>query len=215
MSSTVSVVVPRQNLTGQDWAEAALDAIASGGIEAVAVEPLARKLGVTKGSFYWHYPNRDALVARALEVWEHHETVEMIGHAEQEPHPRERLHTLFRTAANTDQRSERILLALSGSRHEPARACVRRVAEAWRAYIEGCYRGLGLDVAAAQHWATFAYSTYIGTVRMRRDNPDVLPPGPAFNDYLRFLIRTLIPAESASTAGVAPHGSVIPLRKAG
>lgn len=205
---------PRQNLTADDWAEAALDVIATGGVEAVAVEPLARRLGVTKGSFYWHYPNRDALVARALQVWERHETVDMIGRAEQEPSPRERIHTLFRTAANTDQRSERILLALSASQQTSARACVQRVSEAWRVYLESCYRALGLDLAESRHWATFAYSTFIGTVRMRRDNPDALPMGNDFNDYLRFLIRALMPNRPSAQL-LANHPSVVPLRKTG
>lgn len=204
----------RRSLTADDWAQAALDVIAGGGVEAVAVEPLARILKVTKGSFYWHYPNRDALVARALEVWERHETVDMIGAAEQEPLPRERIHTLFRTAANTDQRSERILLALSASESLTARACVQRVSEAWRAYLEACYRALGLDAAEARHWATFAYSTYIGTVRMRRDNPDALPAGPDFNEYLRFLIRALMPRSGFAELG-SEHPSVVPLRKTG
>ena len=51
----------RITLTAANWAEAALDAIAENGIEAVAVEPLARRLGVTKGSFYWHFTHREAL----------------------------------------------------------------------------------------------------------------------------------------------------------
>lgn len=206
-----SIPVPRQTLTAEHWAEAALDVIASGGIEAVAVEPLARVLKVTKGSFYWHYTNRDALVARALEVWERQETVDMIARAEQEPSPRERIHTFFRSAANTDARSERVLLALSGSKHTAARACVQRVTEAWRAYIEASYRGLGMEPAQARNWATFAYSTFMGTVRMRRDNPDALPSGPQFNDYLRFLIRSLIPGQSGADA----NGVVVPLRKTG
>lgn len=218
-SADVPVVTPaaspRQTLTADHWAEAALDVIANGGIEAVAVEPLARVLSVTKGSFYWHYTNRDALVARALEVWERQETVDMIARAEQEPSPRERIHTFFRSAANTDARSERILLALSGSKHHAARACVQRVTEAWRAYIETCYRGLGMEPAEAHNWATFAYSTFMGTVRMRRDNPDALPSGPQFNDYLRFLIRTLIPAQAGAQGEGATPPVVVPLRKTG
>ncbi|HKY91588.1 MAG TPA: hypothetical protein VJM11_11135, partial [Nevskiaceae bacterium] len=151
-------------------------------------------------------------VTRALEVWERLETVDMIARAEAEPSPRERIHTLFRSAANTDQRSERILLALSASEHPAARACVQRVSEAWRVYMEGCYRALGVPQEEARHWATFAYSTFIGTVRMRRDNPDALPTGPEFNDYLRFLIRSLIPGQGEGMATDA-HPSVVPLRK--
>ena len=54
----------------EQWAEAALGAIATGGIKAVAVEPLAARLGVTKGSFYWHFADRRALIDAALERWE-------------------------------------------------------------------------------------------------------------------------------------------------
>ena len=57
-------------LTADDWAQAALDLIAEQGVAAVAVEPLARRLRVTKGSFYWHFPSRDALLQAALERWE-------------------------------------------------------------------------------------------------------------------------------------------------
>ena len=45
-----------------DWVEAARSAMVEGGIDAVAVEPLARRLGVTKGSFYWHFKDRRALL---------------------------------------------------------------------------------------------------------------------------------------------------------
>src|SRR5437016_3886063 len=44
----------RRTLTRADWIGAALDALARDGLRAVAVEPLAERLGATKGSFYWH-----------------------------------------------------------------------------------------------------------------------------------------------------------------
>ena len=43
-------------------ARAAFRALARGGVEAIAVEPIAAELGTTKGSFYWHFKNRDSLV---------------------------------------------------------------------------------------------------------------------------------------------------------
>src|SRR5689334_4989283 len=51
------------------WIEAALDALADGGVEAVRVEPLAKALNVTKGSFYWHFADRRALIDAVLAAW--------------------------------------------------------------------------------------------------------------------------------------------------
>jgi AcrR family transcriptional regulator len=204
--------VPRQNLSAEQWAEAALDVMAAGGLEAVAVEPLAKVLGVTKGSFYWHFENREALIHAALDMWEKHETVDVIERAEQEGNPRERMHSLFRQVANTDLRSERLLLLLSATDHAAARACVQRVSEQWRTYVHDCYRALGLSESEARLWATFAYSTFMGTVRMRRDNPDALPAGPEFTQYLRFLIRSLIPRTDARDSDES-HPAVVSLRR--
>ncbi len=62
-------------------------AIGHRGIEGVAVEPLARELGVTKGSFYWHFPNREALIVAALKRWETRETDEVLERVQQETDP--------------------------------------------------------------------------------------------------------------------------------
>jgi len=51
------------------WVAAAFDALADGGIDAVRVEPLAKALGITKGSFYWHFADRRALLDAMLEAW--------------------------------------------------------------------------------------------------------------------------------------------------
>lgn len=52
---------PRGRLSLDDWLEAARNAFISGGIGSVKVEPLAASLGVTAGSFYWHFENRESL----------------------------------------------------------------------------------------------------------------------------------------------------------
>jgi AcrR family transcriptional regulator len=51
------------------WIAAAFDALADSGIDAVRVEPLAKALGITKGSFYWHFADRRALIDAMLEGW--------------------------------------------------------------------------------------------------------------------------------------------------
>jgi len=79
------------SLTAEDWVRAALRALAKGGVGAVAVEPLAQQLGVTKGSFYWHFPTRDALLSAALEHWEKESTEAVIVAVDTIADPRDRL----------------------------------------------------------------------------------------------------------------------------
>ena len=55
-------------LDAEAWIAAAFDALAEGGIDAVRVEPLAKALGITKGSFYWHFADRRALLDAMLTV---------------------------------------------------------------------------------------------------------------------------------------------------
>ncbi|MGW2916838.1 TetR/AcrR family transcriptional regulator [Streptomyces angustmyceticus] len=52
------------------WIEQGLLALAAGGPDAVRIESLARALGVTKGGFYGHFANRDALLEAMLDTWE-------------------------------------------------------------------------------------------------------------------------------------------------
>jgi AcrR family transcriptional regulator len=53
----------------QSWLLAGLDALRKGGVGAVRVERLATEVGVTKGSFYWHFRDRGALLDALLEFW--------------------------------------------------------------------------------------------------------------------------------------------------
>lgn len=56
-------------LSKQDWVKAAFYTLSESGVTAVRVEVLAKRLGVTKGSFYWHFKNRQALLDELLEKW--------------------------------------------------------------------------------------------------------------------------------------------------
>ena len=57
-------------LTKQDWLRAARLALLTGGRSALRVETVAQTLGVTKGSFYWHFADRAALAEALLSEWE-------------------------------------------------------------------------------------------------------------------------------------------------
>ena len=60
----------RQRLGRNDWILAGLRALVQGGIASVKVEALARDLGATKGSFYWHFKDLGELHQTMLELWE-------------------------------------------------------------------------------------------------------------------------------------------------
>ncbi len=57
-------------LSRSDWLRAARLALLKRSIDSVSIERLARELGVTKGSFYWHFKNRAALLEALLKEWE-------------------------------------------------------------------------------------------------------------------------------------------------
>jgi len=186
----------RHNLSVEQWAEAALDAISAGGLDAVAVEPLARRLGVTKGSFYWHFPNRVALIKAALALWERRETDDMLDGLADEADPYERIVKLFKRG-NAGYLAGRLYLALAAASDDPVVGeVVRRVSARRLEYLRGCYRALGLDEHQAHLWSTFAYATFIGNQQVHRDAPDRFPSAQDFREYFKLMLRTLIPRTS-------------------
>jgi AcrR family transcriptional regulator len=60
------------------WIDEGLRALAMGGPDAVRVDALAKKLGVTRGGFYWHFADRQALLDQMLDAWERSTTDEVI-----------------------------------------------------------------------------------------------------------------------------------------
>lgn len=198
----------RRSLSVEQWAHAALDAMAAGGLEAVAVEPLARRLGVTKGSFYWHFPNRGALVQAALELWERQETEDAIAGVENIQDPYERIVLLFKQS-NSSYRAGRLYLALAAASDDPAVSeVVRRISARRLSYLQDCYAALGLSAHDAKLWSTFAYATFIGNQQIHRDAPGRYPAGVEFREYFKLMLRTLIPHPddgSGSVPGEQPR----------
>jgi AcrR family transcriptional regulator len=64
------------------WIDQGLRALSEGGPDSVRIEPLARSLGVTKGGFYWHFKDREALLDRMLDRWERESLEEVIEEVE-------------------------------------------------------------------------------------------------------------------------------------
>ncbi|MGB7448424.1 MAG: helix-turn-helix domain-containing protein, partial [Ornithinimicrobium sp.] len=91
-------MAPAPHLSVDDWALAALEVIALRGLDGLSVEGLARQLGVTKGSFYWHFVNRSQLIGTTLLLWEQRETLDVIAQLETLNDPADQLRSLFETS---------------------------------------------------------------------------------------------------------------------
>ena len=162
-------------LTAADWAEAALQLIAEAGLKALTVDALATRLGVTKGSFYWHFTGRSELLAAARGRWEHRATTEAIKGLSAVPDARKRLYLLL-DAASQSPRSRSLYAALAEAAEDPVvKEVLNRVASARIAYLEACYRELGLAQPLAKAKALFAYAAYRGLLQLAHEAPSVLP----------------------------------------
>jgi AcrR family transcriptional regulator len=176
----------KPNLDREGWERAALDALERGGLAAVAVEPLARELGVTKGSFYWHFKNRRELLAGALQRW----TVDHVDAPLQQlamvPNPRTRLRALFGKGGKPPT----IFVALLGAADDPlVRETVAAAAEVRVAFMASAFGEMGLTPARARRQALLAYSVYVGLAHLGRDAPEVLGDRAALH---RHLLDTLV-----------------------
>jgi AcrR family transcriptional regulator len=178
--------------TAGDWEAAALDAIAEHGVAGVSVEPIARRLGVTKGSFYWHFADRDALLAAALRRWEDSYTDRIIAGIAGVRDPGARLRALVRGVIGGG-RSDRIHVALAASGLPLVRETLARVTERRIAYLESCYAELGQPPRDAKRSALHAYTTYVGLVHLRLEAPTALPTEKAFATYVDQLVDQLVP----------------------
>jgi AcrR family transcriptional regulator len=195
----------RQQLSKADWIQAALDALARGGVAAVRVDVLAKRLGITRGSFYWHFADRDALLAAALEEWERATTAGVIQRLEKVPSPRERLRAILEGAYFTTESANRIEPALAADADHPIVAPVlRRVTATRLRFLIELFTDLGLDPATARQRALYSYSAFLGWLQLRRTMSDLVPEatyeGPQAGPFLDDLVRML----AIGAPGAAP-----------
>ncbi|QDZ00343.2 TetR/AcrR family transcriptional regulator [Nitratireductor mangrovi] len=154
-------------LTEREWIDAAFRHIAKANFDDIRVEELAREMGVTKGSFYWHFRNRQHLVERVLEHWMDRATIQVTRWARSEEEGGlERLERLLSLPANTppDKRGAEIELAVrSWARREKLAAdTVRKVDEVRADFFRELMADLGLDGEEAAKRAAIAQSFMLG-----------------------------------------------------
>jgi AcrR family transcriptional regulator len=189
----------RESLTAADWTEAALNALARGGLAAVAVEPLAKELGATKGSFYWHFADRNELLVATLALWERRDTDRVIGAIGESGDATARLRRLLRLAFTsvpddgTAGAVGTVELALQASAAHPLVApALRRVTERRLGFLTRLYTELGLSPARARDRGLLAYTAFLGHAQLAHATPGLLPGGRAFTTHVDQMTETLM-----------------------
>ncbi len=158
-------------LTSRDWVNAGLKALAKTGSAALKADTLSKRLGVSRGSFYWHFADVGAFHAAVLHRWREvaYENVvqEIHGTAEN------RLGSLLDRAFRADTRLERAVRswATADSR---ARTMVEAVDARRLAYVEKLLLDAGVGPGIAPTRTRLLYWAYLGFIlsSARLDEPD-------------------------------------------
>jgi AcrR family transcriptional regulator len=146
----------------QDWLAIGIQVLVERGIEAVRVDPLAKLLDVTRGSFYWHFKNRDDLLAEILHEWEARNTQSVIEQIEGlNCTTSDKLLSLFELAARDNDLLEKAVRVWSVNDARAAEA-IDRIDRQRLDYLQGLFLQLGFSEIDAKVRAQIAYSVRLG-----------------------------------------------------
>lgn len=185
--------VKRKSLSAEDWEEAALSVIAHQGVAAVAIEPLARQLGVTKGSFYWHFKNRLDLVKAALKRWRQKDLEIIERDIVPIENPKERLLTWFKLSAEPMQSHLVYSTLLADRSLDIISKILKEVTVERMAYLQQSYREMGYTPKQARSQSLMAYSVYVGFLHMSKTLYGSLPASKEAEEYAEYVAQQLIP----------------------
>ena len=133
-----------------DWVEAAWDTLGEAGVDGVRVESLARKLSVTKGSFYWHFKNRQELIDALLDRWFGLREESRDEYSEETPRPEDRLWKVIERGITRGTRGQAAALRLWAQRNEEAAQKISEADALRRQFFVAQFRALGLEEGAAE-----------------------------------------------------------------
>jgi AcrR family transcriptional regulator len=154
------------------WVEEGLRALADGGPDAVRIEVLAQALGVTKGGFYWHFADRDALLGEVLDAWERANLEAVIERVERDGgDARTRLRRLFALAFSSTEALRTDLAVRDWARRDPAVSeRVRRVDNRRMEYLRLLFGAWGQDEAEVEARCLLTLSLWIGNYFIAADH---------------------------------------------
>lgn len=153
-------------LTADAWIDAAYARFREDGLGGVRVEALARTLGATKGSFYWHFTDRTALVDAVMSRWAQEETDIFIAEADAASGPRERLAVLFEAISHRRIPGEDSLYL--DAKREGVVEQVTAVTERRIAYVVAALVELGMEPGEARRRAIVSVAAVLGLEQLAR-----------------------------------------------
>ncbi|MDN5727161.1 MAG: hypothetical protein L0G99_14705, partial [Propionibacteriales bacterium] len=165
------------------------------------VEPRAKRRGTTKGSFYWHFADRAALIDAALAIWEREHTdavIELAARASEGGSAGEQLRALLQQVISR-QFSDRIELGLLSSTSDPrVRSALQRVTARRVDHVATLYEGMGMSSRAAHERSVIAISVYLGHLQLRHIDSATLPTNQrAWASHLDLIMDVLTGEEPA------------------
>ena len=159
----------------------------------MVIGTLCERLKVTKGSFYWHFEDRAALLAAVLEEWQRRGTERVIETTDAaRPDPAGRLWELAQSTfgASTMWDALEFEVRAWARVDDEAAKVVRRVDEQRLDYVRRLLRAAGASPAVARHRAALLYRTLVGEFTWRRHGGEQLSK-PAQRELYRWLVGDL------------------------
>jgi AcrR family transcriptional regulator len=185
--ATAAKLAKASPLQPNDWIRAALAKLSEDGVEAVRVEVLARNLGVSKGSFYWHFRDRQDLLEQTLAHWERREigSLELDGDAASAP---ARWARIVQGVADPGRIQLEAAVRSWARRDEQVARRVAAVELKKATVIANVLQDVGFARPAAQAWSEVALLLCLGWLdRATRDRPFQLA-GRSLGDFLSELL---------------------------
>jgi len=148
-------------LSAKDWLDQGLKTLAERGFTALKAEPLAKALGVSRGSFYWHFADVDAFHTAILKHWREVAAEQIIANLEAAPDPPDRLPLLLRQAFGGKLALENAVRTWA-TVDPAARSAVQAIDRRRLGYVESMLRASGLSPSAARARAQILYWAFVG-----------------------------------------------------
>jgi AcrR family transcriptional regulator len=148
-------------LSANDWLDQGLKTLATHGFTALKAEPLAKMMGVSRGSFYWHFADIGAFHAAVLARWHEVAAEQIIANVEAASKDENPLALLLRRVFGERLMLERAVRTWA-SVDPAARAAVQAIDRRRLGYVEGLLMQSGLSADVARARAQILYWAFLG-----------------------------------------------------